>query len=737
MRRILVCKISILILCIQSLYAQDLRNYKDSTVISNQQVRVIIDNIKGKISYRFASGAYAENTVAYINDVNLGYFASSDFSSHVVTSANLTDSLGTALKIDIKHTDDKLKLSLTQHITIYKDQSYLVISVDAAGADKSVMPETRDISPLAILPKQHGKLYIPGSEPRILDVPFDNDNWVPDLERKWSATGTAPAEGISYELSSIYDNNTFAGIVTGSLKHDFWKTGIVYRTGSAMGVVDSLKIFGGAATEDDKSKKPAYGGLDGTHDHAPHGTITGETVSSPLIYFSGTNDIRKAFVDYGNANVKLNGRLQWKGYAPVYWNSFGVEGVLGYEKVMMPPGVLKITDFIRTLDNFNKYAKPVLSIDSYDQDIYTTELLASLGRYAKKNNQQMGFYFIPFAMWTWKNSIDDKEMPGSHYQLHEVVLRDKNGQPIMYKEGDFCAYALDPTHPGVRLYVINQLEKAKAINAKFIKIDFLSAGSLESTVRYDPKVRSGMQAYSNGMKMLKALADSIMGKDIFITQAISPMFPNQYAHTRFVSTDVYSHLRDDEKGFPSWGSTESSMATGSHMWWVQGTLWPYTNLDVAIMKNFQKNPDLSEQEIKVRMYAMMTMGSILGDGSDFRNKIAADRAKIYLNNKNICEFFSDPKVFTPLKFADGESFDQQLAFYLKGDTTLVSVFNFDKVTPMQQEIFLKDLGLANGHYVLKDFLTDAVVGEIEAGKTSFTLKVEHEDAALVKIVAAK
>jgi hypothetical protein len=719
------------------LYAQDLRNYKDSTVISNLQVRVVIDNIKGKISYRFASGAYAENTVAYINDVNLGYFTSGDFSSHVVTSANISDSLGKGLKIDIKHTDDKLKLSLTQHISIYKDQSYLVISVDAAGADKSMMPETQDISPLTILPKQQGKLFIPGSEPRILDVPFDNDNWVTDLERKWPAAGTAPAEGISYELSSIYDNNTFAGIVTGSLKHDFWKTGIVYRTGSGTGIVDSLKIFGGAATPDDKSKKPAYGGLDGTHDHAPHGTMTGEAVSSPLIYLSGTNDIRKAFVDYGNANVKLNGRLQWKGYAPVYWNSFGVEGVLGYEKVMMPPGVLKITDFIRTLGNFNKYAKPVLSIDSYDQGIYTTELLASLGRYAKKNNQQMGFYFIPFAMWTWKNSIDNKEMPGSHYQLREVVLRDKHGQPIMYKEGDFCAYALDPTHPGVRLYVINQLEKAKAINAKFIKIDFLSAGSLESTVRSDPKVRSGMQAYSNGMKMLKALADSIMGKDIFITMAISPMFPNQYAHTRFISTDVYSHLRDDEKGFPNWGSTESSLATGSHMWWVQGTLWPYTNLDVAIMKNFQKNPDLSEQEIKVRMYSMMTMGSILGDGSDFRNKLAADRAKMYLNNKNICEFFSDPKAFTPLKFADGESFDQQLAFYLKGDTTLVSVFNFDKEKPMQQEIFLKDLGLANGHYLLKDFLTDAVVGEVEAGKASFTLKVEHEDAALVKIVAGK
>ncbi|MES1159162.1 MAG: hypothetical protein ABUM51_00250, partial [Bacteroidota bacterium] len=464
------------------------------------------------------------------------------------------------------------------------------------------------------LPGQGSRLFIPGSEPRILDLPFDNDDWVGVVERKWgedpsSKAPKGPVSGISYECAALYDNATLSGLVIGSLSHDFWKTGLVYRATADKGRIDSFTVYGGAATPDNPSLPHAYGGQDGTHDHAPHGSMVGATVHSSLIYLCGS-DIRPAFTRYGEMNARLNGSLSWKGYAPVLWNSFGVEGVLGYEKVMMPPGVGKISDFIHTLNNFNKYAAPILSVDSYDQSIYTTELLASLSKYGKKQHQQMGFYFIPFATWTWKNTIDRTPVAGTEYMLKDVILKDKDGNPIAYKDGDWGAFPMDPTHPATRLSIINQLLKAKAIHATFLKIDFLSAGALESSSRYDPSVRSGIQAYNQGMKMLKHLIDSILGPDIFISQAISPMFPHQYAHTRFNSTDVYSHLRDDEPGFPNWGSTEASLATGSHLGWVQGTLWPYTNLDVCVMKNFQKNPDLSEQEIKVRLYAMMVMGSI-------------------------------------------------------------------------------------------------------------------------------
>jgi len=711
--------------------AQQVTNYKDSLVVKDQEKSVCVNLITGYVCYHFSNGVVINNSIAYVNDITSGYLSTTECKIHQAATDTFTNSAGKGIRLVIKHSGNDKGIALIQQIYCYNDHSYMLINLTAIKDGRNSNIETRDICALAVLPQQHGTLSQPGTEPRLLDVPFDNDDWVNVLERKWNDKQHS-FSGISYEYSSVYDNNTLSGLVMGSLSHDFWKTGIVYRLSSQTGVVDSLKIYDGAATEDDPQLQPAYGGRDGTHDHAPHGTMTGETVSSSIIYLCGS-DVRKAFVDYGNANVIFNGRQIWKGDAPVYWNSFGVEGVLGYEHVMMPKDILKITDFLQTLPNFNAHAKPVLSIDSYDQSVYTTDLLASLGRYAQKKNMQIGFYFIPFAMWTWRNSFDNK-IAGSDYTLADVVLRDKNNQPIAYKDGDWGAYAMDPTHPAVRLYVINQLKKAKTIGAKFIKIDFLTAGALESTTRYNPQIRSGLQAYNYGMKMLRALVDSVMGPDVFITQAISPMFPSQYAHTRFISTDVYSHLRDDEPGFPNYGSTEASLATGSHAWWVQGTLWPYTNMDVSIMKNFQKNHDLSETEVKVRLYAMMSMGSILGDGSDFRSSLAMERAKKFLDNKNLCDFFSSPKAFTPLQFADGETLDQQMAFYLPGKETLLSLFNFDRQKIFSRKWHRSDLNLDNTTYLIKDFLTDAPMGKIEKGQETFSLDVASGDALMVKLI---
>lgn len=720
--------ITSIIFLLGNIHAQTWKEDHDSLVLTNNKFSVILQLTTGKVTYRFPGGIVLDNTIAYIDDLHYGRLSSPDFSLHPYSIDQFTDSLGKGAIINIRHMDDQKPLYLLQRITVYEDLPYVLTKVEAGTSNgQGPLPETRNISPLAILPTNRGQITIPGAEPRLLDVPFDNDSWTGVVERRWPN-----AAGISYELSAIYDNNTFNGIVIGSVQHDFWKTGISYWTGSQPGLLDSFTVYGGVATPDNPALPAAYGGQDGTHDHMLHGTSTGTTVSSPLVFIDGGADVRSALQDYGEVNARINGRLNWKGYAPFYWNSFGVEGVLGYTKVMMPPGVGKISDFIHSLDNFNHYAPPVLSIDSYDQSIYTTDLLASLGRYGKKHHQDIGFYFTPFTIWTWKNTVDQTNVPGTNYTLKEVMLKDANGQPIAYKDGDWGAFPLDPTHPATRQLIIGQLQKAKAIGATFVKIDFLTGGALESATRYDRSVRSGIQAYNYGMRMLKHLMDSILGPDIFITQAISPLFPSQYAHARFNSTDVYSHLRDDEPGFPHWGSTEASLATGSHMGWVQGTLLPYTNLDVTIMKSFEKNPDLSEREIKVRLYALMVMGSILGDGSDYRQPLAAERAKKFLDNKNVCEFFSRPKAFTPIRWADGDSLDQQLAFFLK-KPALAAVFNFNLHQPYTQEFKLKDLGLSPGSYKLRDFLTGQEIGAIAPEATNFYLSAPPGDATLIKI----
>jgi alpha-galactosidase len=713
--------------------AQSVQKLKDRIVLTNNNMSISVSKQTGLVSYKFSNGMRIDNATAYVNDVHAGLFSNSDYSVHKISTAPLHDKLGTGLRVTIIHSDDRHAISLVQHFTLYKSSPYLIINAEASNRDKSNM-ETRDICPLAVLPGNGGKLTIAGNDPRILDAPFDNDNWVGVVQRSWAKPGAPKVSGISYDFISIYDRFTFSGLVMGSISHDFWKTGIAYRAADTKGQIDSLKIFGGASTPDHKELPAAYGGYDGTHDLVEHGTMLGQTISSPDIYLAASSDIRKTLTEYGEVNAKVNGRLSWTGAAPVYWNSFGVEGVLGSSGIMMPQGVEQVSDFLHTLKNMSSHSKPVLSIDSYDQNIYSTEVLKSLGEYAGKNNQQMGFYFIPFALWTWKDAYEGKKLQGTDYLISDVLLRDNNHQPILYKDGKFCSYAMDPTHPAIRQYIIYQLKKAKAINAKFLKIDFLTAGTLETSVRYDHSVRTGMQAYSKGMKELKFLIDSIMGKDIFITEAISPLFPSQYAHTRFNSTDVYSHLRDDEKGFPHYGSTEASLATGSHMGWVQGTIYPFNNMDVTIMKSFQQYPSLNETEIKVRIYSLMVMGSILGDGSDFRNQLAAERAKKFLDNKQISDFFSQPKTFTPLRFADGDSLDQQLSFYLPDKTLYVALFNFD-----MKKDFLQNFSLATFHldknkaYLVKDFLTGKILSEIKKGQSELKLSTGPADALMVTI----
>lgn len=713
--------------------AQSVKKIGDRVVIANSNVSVSVSKRTGLINYRFKNGVRINNAGAYVVDLVAGRFASNDYGIHHISTTTIHDKLGSGLRLTIQHSDNQHILSLVQHLTLYNATPYLIINAEATAGDKSNL-QSREICPLAVLPVSGGTLTVTGNDPRLLDEPFDNDNWAGVVQRNWAKPGEVAVSGISYDFVAVYDRFTFSGLVLGSISHDFWKTGIVYRAAPQKGTLDSLKIVGGAVSPDNKALPAAYGGYDGTHDLVEHGTMKGKTIMSPDIYMAASADIRKSLKQYGAVNAAVNGSLAWDGPAPVYWNSFGVENVLGASGIMMPAGVKQTSDFLHTLKNLGKNSKPVLSIDSYDQNIYSTEVLKSLREYAGANGQQMGFYFIPFALWTWKDAYQGKKLLGTDYLISDVLLRDNQHQPILYKDGKFCCYAMDPSHPAIRQYVIYQLKKAKAINAKFLKIDFLTAGTLESSVRYDTMVRTGMQAYNKGMKELKFLIDSVMGNNIFITAAISPLFPSQYMHTRFNSTDVYSHLRDDQKGFPHYGSTEASLATGSHMGWVQGTLYPFTNMDVTVMKRFQKNPDLSEREVKIRLYALMAMGSILGDGSDFRDSLAAQRAKKFLDNERISDFFSRPKAFTPLRLADGDSPDQQLSFYLPGKICYVALFNFDMKKAFNQNLSLSKLRLAKDKaYFVKDFLTGKVLSKIKKGQSLLKLMTRPADAQVVTI----
>jgi hypothetical protein len=721
---------ALLLLTQNMVAAQTIRGFIDSMVIVSPFYRVVIHKKSGLVSYYFGDGSFLKNTSALAKSPD-GHTCSSDqFTQHVVEVQPINDVMGKGHQLNIIHKKPGTDCRLIQSVSFYKAQPFFVLKLVAVSA-KNEQLAINYMSPLALVKQQGGEGFVSGNQPRVLDMPFDNDNWTKVLTAQWKLEAV---RGIGYSFSSLYDADQLSGVVVGAITHDFWKTGLQYTLSARKNILDSFIVYGGASTPDNSSLPAEYGGNDGTHDVVPHGAMTGSTVVSPEIFICGLKSRTEAFEAYGKANQKRNGSLKWNGTAPFYWNSFGVEGVLGYEKRMMPDGVLAISDYVASLNHFSANKKVYMSIDSYDQGIYDKNVLKSIREHCIQNNQELGFYFIPFAAWTWKSSVEKDKLQYTNTYIRDVTLKDNHGKTIVYKDGEFGAFPLDPTHPATRQRIIGELEKAKAIGARFLKIDFLTAGALESATRYDKNVRSGLQAYNIGMSILKQLIDSILGPDIFITQAISPTFPSQYTHIRFLSTDVYSHLRNDQKGFPHYGSTAASMITSSHLGWMQASLWPYTNMDVAVMKQFQKNNAISEQDVKVRLITMAVMGSALGDGSDFRDSTTRVRAGRFLNNPELCRYFEHPRAFIPLKVADGLKEDQQLSFYLPGDTPYAAIVNFDTARSFEY-IFLKEkLKWKNKTYRIHDFLTNEMLGSIQPGEKSFRLTTGARDALWVKLV---
>jgi len=696
---------------------------------------LLLNLTTGTVDYRFNNGTTLNNTVAYVELLSAGKKTSTDFSKHQVQKQDINDSLGKGKRLLFTHTlaEGSADLQMQQIFTFYESSEALLVSVEISAADGMVL-ESRNISPISIEPAYKGKANFPWEEPILVDLPFDNDNWGKLLPLPWPTAEGQINSGTSHELTMIYDAVSHKGLTMGSLEHDFWKTGFSYNFSLKRGELLSFTTYGGAARTDDPSLPLDYGGKDGTHDVMPHGTMLSAVLRSPLIYLEASDDFRSANSNFGKMQAKLAGSLSWQGKTPMYWNSFSVEDVLGHYRVMMPKDVYKIIDFLKLQDQLNQYGQPILSIDSYDQQIYSTEVLTEIGDYARQAGQELGFYSCPFSLWTWKSNIETAILPGTEVPLREVILRDQDDNPIPFKTGDWGAFPLDPTHPATKDYMINQLTKAKTIGAKFIKIDFLTAGSFEAKKWYDPKIRTGMQAYNYGLKTFKHLLDSIMGDDVFISMAISPMFPHQYAHTRFVSTDVHSHLRDDQEGFAHYGSTAASMITASHMGWIQGTLWPFTNMDNLVMRKFQDHQELSIDEVEARIISLMTMGSILGDGSDYRDSLSAKLANQYLNSPRVAEFFSHPKAFIPIKLATGDSMDQQLTFYLPGDQYLLSAFNFAKDKEFVAQYDLKKMRLPAGNYKVEDFFTAQEISKINAADRLLTLPVKSRKATLVRLV---
>lgn len=557
----------------------------------------------------------------------------------------------------------------------------LAVTSSGADGDAEAAVSTSWIGPVVV--DSSGEVDV-GSydDSRALVVPFDNDDWVTYDAQPVDGTATG------YEVAAFYDNTSRNGIVVGSVTHDTWKTGVYY-----VGQNDkptALNVFGGASS------------ASGTHDVLPHGMVTGTTVSSPVVFVGYGADWRDLLEEYADANATQTPMLPWSGGVPFGWNSWGkIQTAIDYTKAVA------VSDFIDTTlqpAGYSNAGVVYVNLDSYWDNLSSAEL-GQFAAHCHANGQKAGIYWAPFVDW---GLTATRAVEGSTtYTYQQIWLRDGSGNPI---EVD-GAYAVDPTHPGTKARIDYFVGEFKSWGFDYVKLDFLTHGALESSVRYDPSVQTGIQAFNQGM----AYVDQSIGGSMFISESIAPLFPYQYAHSRRVSCDVNGAA-------VGMGSSEYELNSASYSWWMSGRLYQYNDPDMMVFEGFPPADNMT------RLVSAVVSGTVLLDGDDLTEADGQALASTYLTNARINAVAALGKAFRPIDGNTGTGPATALVL-ADGATTYLAVFNFTG-SDATEAIDLTRAGLsATQTYTVTDLWT----GATSSATGMLGVDVASDDAKLLTI----
>ncbi|MFC4810947.1 CBM35 domain-containing protein [Paenibacillus sp. GCM10023250] len=637
--------------------------HKNGVTITNAAYKVIYNTNTGLAAYEWngkvvATGIYSSAEL----DQSV---SSTDYSEHSFSMScieKIKDNHGKGIKVVFDNKQAGLP-SMKQIYHIYERQPYFVTSQEI----QSETPiSTNNMAPIVIHAK--GGVDIGSyADNRVLVVPYDNDMWSRYQSRTIN-TFLNTSSYISSELTAIYDNESRNGLLIGSITHDTWKTGISWSGSDDR--LNQLKVFGG------------FTSTKVTHDTLPHGTITGAKLTSPQIFVGYYDDYRDGLEGFGQANAAVAPPLDFgrnipKG-VPVGWNSWGAYGgTLSYDKVV------DVSNFFKAnLQNnsFTNKGNIYINLDSY-WDWLTPQQLQDVVSIIRKNGQKPGIYDGPFVYW---GDNMNQVVPGTdgQYTYGDIVLRDDDGHILPKVDG---GYAIDPTHPGTKQYIRQHYKYFLDLGFEYIKIDFLTHASLEGK-HYDPNVKTGIQAYNQGLALINEVLDGKM----FISESISPLFPSQYAHSRRISCDIDGSL----------GSTEFQLNNLTYGWWQNGTIYPYTDPDYMTLA---KGGSMAAAQTRVNAAAIS--GTVFLNSDDVNDPTAQQYMKTLLTNPQVNAVALKGKAFRPVEGNTGTAAADLFILQDKHDYYL-AVFNYS-TNPATKTIDLSRAGITGAAaYTVTDLWTN-------------------------------
>jgi alpha-galactosidase len=634
----------------------------------------------GKINYNLKTGTfnvYQNGQGVFSNiysaaKVNADTISSKDYQVRKYTKLPIQNGFGKGFKHTILLTAKGLP-QMKQVFYTYAGKNYFLTEITFTGTSL----KTNYMSPV------NGQFSrVKGDDVRTLFVPFDNDTFISYNSKPFSNNN-----GISSEVGTVFSNQTRAGIVAGSVEHEIWKTGVDMEAAQQS---NQIKVWGGYTAE-------AV-----TRDKIAHGTISGNTITSPKIFVGYFSDWRTGMEEYGSANriAEPPYVFNWDKPTPVGWNSWGViQEKITYDKA------IKVADFFAdSIPAFRTGNTAYIDLDSYWDKLvshgdYTQ--LKQFADYCKSKGLESGVYWAPFTDWGHGGG-PGRKAEGSDYTFGDLWTKIGEG----YNDID-GARAIDPTHPGTQKRVAYIIGKLKACGFKMIKIDFLGHASVEANKFYDPKVTTGMQAYRKGMEYL---VDQL-GSQMLIYAAISPsMATGRYVHMRRIACDAFKTI----------GHTQYTLNSVSYGWW-QSNLYNFIDADHVVFNDETLGAN------RARMLSALVTGTWLS-GDDFTvNGQWTARVKKYYQDAELIKLIKNGKAFRPVEGNTGtgasEVFTQKI-----GDNFYMAVVNYGKDSKAF-DISAQRLGIDLSKVIgTKELLQD---NEIDT-KGSLQFKLNGADAVLYK-----
>ena len=582
-----------------------------------------------------------------------------------------TDNFGSGKHIQITSKTNDNIYTITHNYYLYNDYIFTDFTIESDQVfGTNYMAPIKTDTPVSFLPSD--------DENKSLYVPFDNDKWIRYRTNNFGAPTT------SFEVGAVFNASSYQGLIVGSIEHILWKTGVKTTT-SATNTLNTIEVFGGITAKHE------------TSDNLPHGIIEGKSIKSPKIFIGLFDDWRTGLETYADVNAIFAPKLPWDAGKPFLWNSWGViQTNINYAKSR------QVSDWIANNlqnNNFNNDNTVYIDLDSY-WDRLSYDQRGYFVPYCESNNQKAGIYWSPFV--DWGNNGERNVEGADGYKYKDIYL---------YADGEMQliagAAAVDPTHPATKMRIDYYLNQFKDQGYEFIKLDFMTHGSLEADSHYDPDVYTGIQAYNQGLQYILDVLDNSM----FINLSISPLFPANYAHSRRIACDAYT-------------DAEYTLNSLTYGWWLD-RVYSYNDGDNVVFKG-QDNEGRNRSRV---ISSVITGIFCIGDDfSSVGDEVAKEKATRLLTNKEINQMARQTKAFRPVKSANGNS-AAEMYYETVADTVYVAIFN-STVREKEYELDLETFGIQSGTvHTIRELWRN----EYNTSSNSWTESVPRADVKVLKI----